>query len=35
LIDRSASLNEGDKVSFDVEDDRRGKGKQAQNVKKL
>lgn len=27
-----ASLNEGDKVSFDVEDDSRGRGKQAANV---
>jgi CspA family cold shock protein len=25
-------LNEGDKVSFEVEDDKRGKGKQAANV---
>ena len=25
-------LNEGDKVTFDVVDDRRGKGKQAANV---
>ena len=26
------SLNEGDKVSFEVEDDKRGRGKQAANV---
>ena len=26
------ALNEGDKVSFDVEDDSRGRGKQAANV---
>ena len=26
------SLNEGDKVSFDVEDDSRGRGKQAANL---
>ncbi|MNC92159.1 Cold shock protein CspA [compost metagenome] len=26
------SLNEGDKVSFEIEDDRRGRGKQAANV---
>ena len=25
-------LNEGDKVSFEIEDDRRGRGKQAANV---
>jgi CspA family cold shock protein len=29
------SLNEGDKVSFELEDDRKGRGKQAGNVKKL
>lgn len=28
------SLNEGDKVSFVVEDDRRGRGKQAAQVEK-
>jgi CspA family cold shock protein len=27
------ALNEGDKVTFDVEDDRRGRGKQAANVR--
>ena len=27
-----ASINEGDKVTFDVEDDRRGRGKQATNI---
>ncbi len=27
-----AALGEGDKVSFDVEDDRRGRGKQAANL---
>ena len=27
-------LNEGDKVSFEIEDDRRGRGKQAANVKR-
>ena len=27
-----AALNEGDQVSFDVEDDTRGRGKQATNV---
>jgi CspA family cold shock protein len=27
-------LNEGDKVSFEVEDDKRGKGKQAANVER-
>ena len=26
------ALNEGDKVSFEIEDDRRGRGKQAANV---
>jgi cold shock protein len=26
------SLNEGDKVSFEIEDDKRGRGKQAANV---
>jgi CspA family cold shock protein len=26
------ALNEGDKVSFDIEDDKRGRGKQATNV---
>ncbi len=26
------SLNEGDKISFEVEDDKRGRGKQAANV---
>ena len=26
------ALNEGDKVSFDLEDDKRGRGKQAANV---
>jgi len=26
------ALNEGDKVSFELEDDRRGRGKQAGNV---
>ena len=26
------SLNEGDKVSFEIEDDQRGRGKQAANV---
>ena len=26
------ALNEGDKVSFDIEDDRRGRGKQAANI---
>ncbi len=26
------TLNEGDKVSFEIEDDRRGRGKQAANV---
>jgi CspA family cold shock protein len=25
-------LNEGDKVSFEIEDDRRGRGKQAANL---
>ena len=25
-------LNEGDKVSFEIEDDRRGRGKQAANI---
>ena len=29
------SLNEGDKVSFELEDDRKGRGKQAGNVKKI
>ncbi len=27
-------LNEGDKVSFEIEDDRRGRGKQAANVQR-
>ena len=27
-----ASINEGDKVTFEVEDDRRGRGKQATNI---
>lgn len=27
-----AGLNEGDKVSFDIEDDPRGRGKQATNL---
>ncbi len=26
------ALNEGDKVSFEIEDDRRGRGKQAANL---
>jgi CspA family cold shock protein len=26
------ALNEGDKVTFEIEDDRRGRGKQAANV---
>ena len=26
------ALNEGDKVSFEIEDDRRGRGKQAANI---
>ena len=26
------ALNEGDKVSFEIEDDKRGRGKQAANV---
>ena len=26
------AINEGDKVSFEIEDDRRGRGKQAANV---
>ncbi len=29
------ALNEGDKVSFEIEDDRRGRGKQAANVQLL
>jgi len=29
------SLNEGDRVSFELEDDRKGRGKQAGNVKKI
>jgi CspA family cold shock protein len=34
-LERSGlSLNEGDKVSFEVEDDKRGKGKQAANVER-
>jgi CspA family cold shock protein len=28
------ALNEGDRVSFEVEDDRRGRGKQAAQLKK-
>ena len=33
-LERSSvtSLNEGDKVSFEIEDDKRGRGKQAANV---
>ena len=27
-----SAINEGDKVSFEIEDDRRGRGKQAANV---
>lgn len=27
-----ASIDEGDKLNFDIEDDRRGRGKQATNV---
>ena len=29
------SLNEGDKVTFTLEDDRKGRGKQAGNLKKI
>jgi cold shock protein len=29
------SLNEGDRVSFVLEDDRRGRGKQASRLKKI
>jgi cold shock protein len=29
------SLNEGDKVSFELEDDRKGRGKQAARLKKI
>ena len=29
------SLNEGDRVSFELEDDRKGRGKQAGNVKTI
>jgi CspA family cold shock protein len=29
------SLNEGDRVSFELEDDRKGRGKQAAQVKKI
>ena len=29
------SLNEGDRVSFELEDDRKGKGKQAAQLKKI
>ena len=29
------SLNEGDRVSFELEDDRKGRGKQAGNLKKI
>jgi CspA family cold shock protein len=29
------ALNEGDRVSFDLEDDRRGRGKQAVQLKKI
>ena len=28
-------LNEGDRVSFDLEDDRKGRGKQAGNLKRV
>ena len=28
-------LNEGDRVSFELEDDRKGKGKQAVQIKKI
>lgn len=28
-------LNEGDRVSFELEDDRKGKGKQAAQIKKI
>jgi CspA family cold shock protein len=28
----TAALNEGDKVSFEIEDDPRGRGKQATNI---
>ena len=30
----SAPLNEGDKVTFTLEDDRRGRGKQAAQIEK-
>jgi CspA family cold shock protein len=29
------ALNEGDRVSFELEDDRRGRGKQATQLKKI
>jgi len=29
------SLNEGDRLSFELEDDRKGRGKQAGNLKKI
>jgi cold shock protein len=29
------TLNEGDRVSFELEDDRRGRGKQAAQLKKI
>jgi cold shock protein len=29
------ALNEGDRVSFELEDDRRGRGKQAAQLKKI
>ena len=29
------TLNEGDRVSFELEDDRKGKGKQAARLKKM
>jgi len=29
------TLNEGDRVSFELEDDRKGKGKQAAQLKKI
>lgn len=28
-----SSIDEGDKITFDIEDDQRGRGKQATNVK--
>jgi cold shock protein len=31
-LERASPLNDGDKVSFEIEDDSRGRGKQAANV---